>query len=239
MKVKIHWTIIRRIGWGIVILASLLIATLIIIGLIMHEPRPEGKAGPEAEALAHKMLNAVNDSAWNEVETISWDFGGRYQHEWNKKDMTDRVRWGNNEVFINLTSKEGQAWVDGEEVFDKKRDKLLNKAWERWVNDAFWLNPVVKVFDEGVTRSIVKLEDGSDGLLVSYSSGGVTPGDAYLWELYENFRPKSWRMWVKIIPVGGLRFSWEDWIQTKEGAWISTKHEGPFTLRLKDVRSTM
>jgi hypothetical protein len=238
MKAKnTHWTIIRRIGWGIVILASVLLTVLIVVGLIMHKPRPEGKAGPEADALARKMLASINDSAWDDVEQISWDFGGRFSHDWNKKDMTDRAKWGNNEVFINLTTKEGQAWVNGEEVFDKKRDKLLNTAWERWVNDAFWLNPVSKAFDEGVTRSIVKLEDGSDGLLVSYSAGGVTPGDAYLWELDENYRPVAWRMWVKIIPVGGLRFTWEDWQQMPEGVWLSGKHEGPFTLYLKDIET--
>jgi hypothetical protein len=49
--------------------------------------------------------------------------------------------------------------------------------------------------DEGTTRSLVKNEDKTNGLLVSYASGGVTPGDAYLWKLDANGLPQSYKMW--------------------------------------------
>lgn len=232
-----HWKIIRRIGWGILILVTSLLSILLVIGFIMNKPLPKGSSGPEADALARKMVSAVNDTAWDQVNVISWDFVGGVKHLWDRKRMLDRVQWSDNEVFINLSTKTGKAFKNGKEVFDKDAEALLNSAWERWVNDAFWLNPVVKAFDDGVTRSVVQLEDGSEGLMVSYSSGGVTPGDAYLWELDENFRPVAWQLWVKIVPVGGIRFTWEDWQQTTEGAWLSATHEGPFTLRISDIQT--
>lgn len=70
----------------------------------------------------------------------------------------------------------------------------------------------MKVFDFGIIREIVKLEDGSDGLLVWYNFGGVIFGDFYFWYFIEEGLLKVWQMWVNIILVGGLEFSWEDWI---------------------------
>ena len=69
----------------------------------------------------------------------------------------------------------------------------------------------MKAFDPGTSRALLKLPNGNDGLLVHYNSGGVTPGDTYLWHLDENGLPVAWQMWVGIIPVGGMQFSWEDW----------------------------
>jgi hypothetical protein len=36
------------------------------------------------------------------------------------------------------------------------------------------------------------------------------PGDSYVVRR-PKLQPKAWRMWVSIIPVGGLETTWEDW----------------------------
>jgi hypothetical protein len=93
----------------------------------------------------------------------------------------------------------------------------------------------MKVFDPGTRRGIVILEDGSEGLLVSYTSGGVTPGDHYLWILEASGLPKAWRMWVNIIPIGGLEFGWTDWT-APEGPRIARNHPSAlFGVPIKDL----
>ncbi len=229
---------LKRIIPGLIVIVLVMVLGIVGIVFSLHEPKPVGTPGPEAEKLAEAVQKAVGVGSWHKVGAISWDFGGRQQHLWDRTRQYARVRWENTEVLLDLTSRKGLAFEGGEPVAASQVQPLLDKAWKFWCNDSFWLNPIAKITDQGVTRSIVKLPDGSQGLLVSYSSGGVTPGDAYLWILGENNVPVAWKMWVDIIPIGGLEVSWEEWLDLEPGAKIATVHEaGVLTLRLTDVQT--
>jgi hypothetical protein len=119
----------------------------------------------------------------------------------------------------------------GRPVDGVERDRMVDRAWRRFINDTFWLNPLAKLFDGGVVRTRIDGEHGPE-LLLRYTTGGVTPGDAYLWILDAADRPRAWRVWVKILPIPGLEFSWEGWTRLPTGAWISTVHRA---LRLRAV----
>ena len=97
----------------------------------------------------------------------------------------------------------------------------------------------MKIYDGGVRRGIVQMKS-QPALFVEYSSGGLTPGDAYLW-MFErgNALPVKWQMWVRVMPVGGFPVSWENWITLCTGAKVSTRHHlGPIPLDLHDVVGT-
>lgn len=221
-----------------IILVSLGVIVLPMVGLALlfaslHQPAPTiiPNSQAKADALAKLMLEAVNDQAWAQTGAIKWTFPRGHEHLWDKRRGFARVRFGGNEVLINLSTRKGQAKTADKVVTGPEADALLEKAWSLWCNDAFWINPVTKAFDMGTTRALVD-EGGRPSLLVSYASGGVTPGDSYLWRLDEQNRPVAWRMWVSIIPIGGLEFSWKGWQQLPTKAWVATEHQGPLGINL-------
>ncbi len=110
----------------------------------------------------------------------------------------------------------------------------IAKAYGSWVNDAFWLNPLEKLFDPGVERAVVSM-DGLQGLRVTFASNGLTPGDSYVFLVDERGLPSEWRMWTR-IPIGGLPATWEGWETLATGARASTVHSMMgFDLKMENV----
>lgn len=220
---------------------------LFILGLagtiayfIIDKPLPEGQKGEAAEALADEMLIAVNDSAWLATPVVRWNFKNMHQFIWDKERNFTRVSWDNYDIYVNLSDKSGVAFVKGKQVKDSTATaEFVNKAYGYWVNDSFWLNPITKIRDKGTTRALVDLKDlNTTGLLVSYSSGGLTPGDSYLWVVdNKSKRPITVQMWVSIIPIGGVEFSWEEYVKTETGPVISTYHDGPIEISVHELKT--
>lgn len=214
----------KILKWTAIVLGSLL-AVALIAGLILHEPRPEGESGPAAEALARKMLEAINIEAWDTTRYVKWNFAGMHEYLWDKEEDRVIVWWDEQKVVLNTQNQKGKAWRNDEQLAGEAADELLSQAWSFFCNDSFWLNAPAKAFDPGTKRQLVKLENGEEALLMQYTSGGVTPGDSYLWILDENGRPKAWKMWVQIIPIGGVQSTWSGWETLSTGAQVATLHE--------------
>lgn len=217
----------------ILITALVLIALLAVGYWVANEPLPEGESGPAADALAQKMLEAINHEEWQSTGAVQWTFPGGHEHLWDRERHLARVRWDEYEVLVRLDSVSGQAFAHGERIGDTEEEQeLVQQAWEYWVNDSFWLNAPNKAFDPGVTRKLVRLDSGEEAILVTYTSGGVTPGDSYLWLLDEEGLPRAWKLWVAIIPLGGVEFTWDSWETLSSGARIATLHQGLLTLEI-------
>ncbi|MCB0566044.1 MAG: hypothetical protein KDD01_16865 [Phaeodactylibacter sp.] len=218
-----------------------IIAGILVVGAIaalaVHEPLPQGEAGPEADRLARQMLAATHKEAWDSTHYVRWTFPGGHHYVWDKFRQLVQVEWDDKKVVLRTFDQSGKAWEGGVEQQGVAAEKLLKKAWIFFCNDSFWLNAPSKAFDPGTSRSLVELEDGRKGLLVSYSGGGVTPGDAYLWELDEAGLPTSWKMWVSVLPIGGIEISWEEWVTLETGAKLATRHKVGFvTIEVENVR---
>lgn len=220
----------------VILIILALVVSGVIAYLIFDESLPSGKTGAKAEALTDKMLAAVGKESWDAIPYVTWTFKGSNHYLWDKRNHRAEIKWDDFIVKMNLDNQEGIARRGGQVLEGKEKQDALDQGWAKWANDSFWLNAPAKVRDAGTTRSVVKMSDDTDGLLVKYHSGGVTPGDSYLWALDESGLPLYFKMWVSIIPVGGMEATWSDW-QDFDGAKIATKHDlGSFTIEITDLK---
>ncbi len=213
-------------------------AALLLIGaaaawLIMDESLPQGEEHADADSLARSIMRAVGTEEWDDIRAVRWTFAGRRTHLWDRDRNMLRVQFDEYEVYLHLydgeEAEQGVAMSGGARVHDAELEaELLATAREYWINDSFWLNPFAKMFDPGVRREIVRRSDGVDELLLHFGRGGETPGDSYLIRCDKNGLPTSWKMWVSLIPLGGLEASWEDWQGLPGGAKIAQKHRIAF-----------
>jgi len=194
--------------------------------LVVSEDRPTILEGKDAQAMAQKMLTAINKPAWDTLPYIQWSFRGTNHYVWDRINNKAIVTIGDVEVQLDPDQVTGTATKDGVILEGEAKNKAVQSAWSNWCNDMFWLSAPYKINDPGTSLAIATDKDGKEGLLVTYESGGVTPGDSYLWFLDESGLPTGYKMWVSIIPVGGVYTSWEDWKTIAGGAKIAQQHQG-------------
>jgi len=199
-------TLLKFLGIGLLVL--LLIG--FVAFLYIDEDVPIGTQGQDAEALADEMLQALNKDGYDTLARIQFTYPGGHTYDWDRENNQVIVEWDENKVFLDLNQSVEQF------------ETLQYQAYEYFINDSFWLVAPFKVRDQGVTRSTVDV-DGGRGLLVNYSSGGVTPGDSYLWIIDQRGFPIAWKLWTSNVPIGGLKIGWGGWVE-REGVWFSTFH---------------
>jgi len=201
---------------------SLILFVLIftVIYFLLTRSMPEGTSGAKAEKLTEKMLHALNYKGYQELETIRWTFREQHNYVWNKQKRTVEVKLPDIEVILDFQTNSHTV------IRSSVPDSVaIDQAISNFYNDSFWLVAPFKIRDTGTTRKFVETNDGP-GILVTYASGGVTPGDSYLWVLDEQYRPKYWRLWTSNVPIPGLKFEWTNW-QQYQGVWFAPNHPGP------------
>jgi hypothetical protein len=100
------------------------------------------------------------------------------------------------------------------------------------VNDAFWLNPLFHIRSPGAQLSLVK-----PGVLkVHYPTGGVTPGDSYVFYADESGLVKSMRLWVSSLPLKGVGAAFLDYKVTETGVRNPQRYDFLVTIEIGDLR---
>ncbi|TVZ59946.1 hypothetical protein NA63_2489 [Flavobacteriaceae bacterium MAR_2010_105] len=217
---------ILKISAGVIIFLTL--PSLLFFGFVYfkyNEKLPVSSQPEQADILAHKMLDALDHEAFDNTNYIEWVFKKRRYYKWKKNQNHCTVYWKDYKVELDLNDPNSSiVYIHNFSVDGDLAKELIEKAVTYFNNDSFWLVAPYKVFDKGTQRSLVTLDNGELGLLVTYSSGGTTPGDSYLWHLDTSGKPNKFQMWVSMLPIDGLAASWTDWTTTESGAQLPTLH---------------
>ena len=203
----------------------LLLVLIVVAGIYYYannESLPKGKQGKEADALGIKICNALNYDAFKSTEILEWSFSGKHFYKWYKQENIVEISWQNKKVILYTNAPEkSEVYIDGKKV---EHAGILKNATDFFNNDSFWLVAPYKIFDTGTERRMVHY-NGKNALLITYTTGGSTPGDSYLWILDNNYFPTSFKMWTKIIPIGGVSATWSPFKEAASGIKLPTKHK--------------
>ena len=222
---KIIYNLVR------VLLLGVLLIFLLIGGFYFYYNKalPRGEKGAAADALAKEMLTAMNYDAYKEINEMEWTFSSRglsRHYKWYKNKGVCTVSWDSISVQLNTANRQKSTVKINQQPYRAaKKEEFIRAAEAKFNNDSFWLVAPYKVFDVGVERRLVRINENENALLVTYTSGGTTPGDSYLWYLDENHRPVGFDMWVDILPLEGIHATWDQWQKTKNGAYLPLGHK--------------
>ncbi|MEW4925612.1 hypothetical protein [Algibacter sp. 2305UL17-15] len=211
-----------KIILGVVVFLTL--PTLLLFGFLYykhHQDIPEGVQGKAADNLATKMLVALNYEAYQNTDYLEWTFKKRRHYKWEKTKSICEVFWKDYKIKLDLNDhSESKAYVHGFTIEGEMGEELIAKGQSYFKEDIFWLIAPFTVFDEGVTRQLVTLENNKKGLLVTYDNNA-----SYLWHFDDSGKPKGFNMWDSKTPIDGLEASWNNWQVAETGVKLPTFHK--------------
>jgi hypothetical protein len=183
---------------------------------------------PAASASADRVMEAMGGRrAYDATRYVSWLFFGRRQHYWDRYDGDIRIEGETGEgdaksnftLLYNIQTKEGRAFVDGSEITDEAElAEWLERAYDMWVNDSYWVFMPYKLKDSGVALKYLgrrTMEEYGDveALELRFEGVGKTPENRY--EIFVD--PDTWLVaaWSYFetadLTEPGFTLPWGEW----------------------------
>lgn len=193
------------------------------------------KSDEKAIAIADKVFAAMGGQAWAKTRFLKFSFVVKRgeappvqrTHYWDKAAQRSRMEGPSKDgkpviAIVDHTTKQGQATLDGQLLFDTDAKKFIDLAHRNLINDSYWLFMQFKLKDPGTRlRYEGELKAGPityDKILLSFDDGiGLTSKDKY-W-LYVNRATSTIERWSYVLtdsPAGTTPMAWEwtDWQET-------------------------
>ncbi len=212
---------------------------------------PTQGTGPPLFSAADSLAFFIAESAgglaaWEAMPTLRFDFVAerdseevfRARHLWDRESAAYRVEYpvGEDSILVavfstddfNMDAPTGKAYINGAPVDSTEMAERLTDAYERYINDSYWLLAPLKLFDPGVHRNMAP--DSSDAeskvLRLSFENVGLTPGDRYWLRADSTGRLMSWSF---LLENGGEGYyDWTDYeyIATPAGSlFVATRKQ--------------
>ena len=218
-------------------LNAVLVALILLQAILFCASPPKGVSGEITNTLLDKVYQATNMESWRkntEAVSFTWDAIGKHTYFWDKKRGLIEVSWDDLRVKFFKKNLQGIVYKENNLIQDnKKKKRIIYKAYKYFVNDSFWLNPIFHLDSPGLKTEYID----NNQLLVHFSEGGITPGDSYLFVLDENYLIDRMKMWVSVFPVKGISVDFENYIVTETGVKLALDHKTMFlNVSIKDLK---
>ncbi|MBK8014434.1 MAG: hypothetical protein IPK13_24180 [Deltaproteobacteria bacterium] len=184
----------------------------------------------EAQRLAARVATLSGLPELGQIAQLNFTFiairDGRRameaRHRWDIRGGRDRITWSRDghtyDVIVSTSdpTRVESAHVDGAPASPAVASSLGPVAYQRFINDGYWLLMPLKLFDDGV---ILKAEpdrihdDVPHHILrLSFAGVGLTPGDVYWLFINPNSnRITRWEMRLEGQTSEPRGMSWDDY----------------------------
>jgi hypothetical protein len=217
-----------------------------LVVLVVATASVGAESDPRAHEVATQLVQAMGGrDHWNQMGFLRFDWVveqeghevARARHLWDHKSGRDRVEWKTRDgqqvqAIVDLASRQGRVWVDGQLVSGADSASWLEKAYGRFINDSYWLLMPWKIEDPGThleyAGEAVLNGDTYDILHLHFDADvGLTPGDQY-WA-YVNRATHRMDRWAYFLQSmegepsldHATVWSWTDW-RSMDGMWMSS-----------------
>ncbi len=181
---------------------------------------PKGQPGEAAEQFTQRILAAADYEKWKATSAVTFVFRGDDRVFWDKKRKLVEIQFKKNLVqFSEVTGK--SICFEGERRVTDECGELTAAAVKRFYNHTYWLNPAFHIDTPNAVRAIAE----ENKLLVTFKSGGATPGDSYLFTTDEEGKLSEMRMWVSTLPLKGARATFSNYQKTSTGVRVALDHK--------------
>lgn len=193
--------------------------TLLLVGIILscnsnperkhtnsENPPAEGfdlaNSDPAAVELADSIMKAMGGrAAWDQINTIAWDFGKR-KLIWDKQRGKVRIESASDSTvyLLDIDALKGRVMIKGKELTEPDSlRKMLSRAKSIWINDSYWLVMPFKLKDTGVTLRYLGEDTIANGmrhniLQLTFRNVGDTPDNKYL--VYVDLKDNLIKQWA-------------------------------------------
>lgn len=203
-----------------------------LLSLSVVAGAPAARADEKADALGHELTAALGgQGAWEKARQLQFDFVveregkavARFSHAWDRYTGDYRLTGTDKTgapfaVYFNVNTRQGgRVFVNGKSVEGEPQAGHLQNAYERFINDTYWLLAPWKVFDPGVNRAYDGEKPCPEGgvcdlLKLSFENVGLTPKDIYwLWITRDGRRMVQWQYVLNGASEEPTTAAWKDW----------------------------
>lgn len=180
----------------------------------------------EAVAVADRVMEAMGGrEAWDRTRFVTWKFFGRRMHYWDKHTGDVRIEGVGREdgkpylILMNIHSKTGRAWRDGEEIVEAEAlAEMMDNGEAAWINDSYWIAMPYKLKDSGVTLRHLgdgTMEDGraAEVLELTFREVGRTPENKYhVYVAADTGLVEQWDFYRNASDAEpGFKIPWHNW----------------------------